>query len=74
MMPALHFRQRIAQRRQKILVGSQDFAVRREFDDGLRPGKGVDLAGVSAAFSLRAVMSVAIFTTFTGLPRRNTGL
>ncbi|MNS68911.1 hypothetical protein D3C72_1022080 [compost metagenome] len=37
MMPALHFRQRIPQRRQKILVGGQHLSIRGEFDDGLRP-------------------------------------
>ncbi len=46
MMPALHFRQRITEGRQKILVGRQHLAARGEFDDGLRPRQGIDLAGI----------------------------
>ncbi|MND82120.1 hypothetical protein D3C80_739410 [compost metagenome] len=46
MVPALHFRQRITQRRQKILVGRQDLASGRKLNDGLRPREGVDLARI----------------------------
>ena len=43
---ALNFGQRIAENLQQILIGADDSAVHAEFDDGLGPVDGGDLAGI----------------------------
>ena len=54
---------------EEVFVGRDDRAVQRELDHRLRLADRRDLAGVFGVLQiLRAVMSMANFTTLNGLP------